>query len=1006
MIVAGSASPLLLASAAGGYNLTNSLRLRRSASAYLNRLPTSVGNRQIFTISMWVKRGILGATRQCLFSAGTTGVASSGSIVFDSTSADKLIIQGNGGGSYLLNTTQVFRDPSAWYHLVVAFDTPQTTASNRIKVYVNGTQVTTFGTATYPSQNYNSDYNNTAAHNIASRTDDGVPPVSTFDGYITEFNLVDGQALTPSSFGANNASTGVWQPKKYVGTYGTNGFYLPFSASQYGLSLYSTSGTGFSTFAGVFTTSTQVNLPTNSTNLAIGTGDFTIEGWVNTTLNGRGSLIGIGAVNTAGSLWFGWEDNSTTYVRFGTTDVISTGLSLSSTGWVHIAVTRSGSTVRLYKNGSLVASGTSTANLNLTNIATVGGYGATNPSSYTLTGSLSNVRLVVGTALYTGSTYTVPTSALTAVSGTQLLTLQNSTLRDNSANNYTLSVVQPSIFDASGNANNWQTNNINVTTVGVTYDSMTDVPTLTSATAANFCTLNPLAFQSSAPSGGNLNGDGTNNCTATIACPSTGKYYFEMTMTNGGASGQIGIFATTCPITSLTAGTMLYTTEGRLYENDVLITSAWSTFTNGDTVAVAVNMDTGQVSFYKNNTLQGTRSFVSQITSSSPVFAVRLNSGVTASANFGQRPFAYTPPTGFVALNTFNLPTPTIGATASTQANKYFDATLYTGNGGTLAVTNAGGFQPDFVWMKNRASAYFHGLYDSVRGTGTSKSLYSNSTDAEGTNSTNQNLTSFNSNGFSLGSTSSTNAINTNGEALVAWQWRASNATAVTNTAGSITSTVSANTSAGFSVVTYTGTGSNATVGHGLGVAPKMIIVKARNVGTQDWQVYHETLGINQAIQLNLTAAASSATNYWYNGVTSTVFGVNGSYAGVNANTNTYVAYCFAEIAGYSKFGSYTGNGSANGTFVFTGFRPAFIMCKRTDSTGFWAMLDDARGPYNVVDEALYANANNAESTAQATDFTSNGFKFRTTDSDVNSNGGTHIYMAFAENPFKYSLAR
>jgi hypothetical protein len=367
------------------------------------------------------------------------------------------------------------------------------------------------------------------------------------------------------------------------------------------------------------------------------------------------------------------------------------------------------------------------------------------------------------------------------------------------------------------------------------------------------------------------------------------------------------------------------------------------------------------------------------------------------ACNFGQRPFAYTPPTGFVALNTFNLPTPTIGATASTQANKYFDATLYTGNGSTQSITNSGSMQPSMVWVKSRSNAYNNVINDAIRGS--TKLLITNGTDAEQTET--QSITSFNSNGFSLGTAGTWNQ---NGSTFVAWQWN-SPQSGSSNTDGSITSTVSANTSAGFSVVTYTGTGVAASFGHGLNVPPKMVIVKRRNSAV-DWAVYHASLGGSYRLLLNTTGASTLSTAFWDSSDPSDeVVGV-GTSANTNASGGTYVAYCFAEILGFSKMGSYTGiTGNADSSFIYTGFKPAFVLIKRTDSTGYWVMLDNKRKTYNVNDAVLYANASNAEATGQSIDFLSNGFKLRTTDSDVNSSG-TYIYYAVAENPFKYSLGR
>jgi len=377
--------------------------------------------------------------------------------------------------------------------------------------------------------------------------------------------------------------------------------------------------------------------------------------------------------------------------------------------------------------------------------------------------------------------------------------------------------------------------------------------------------------------------------------------------------------------------------------------------------------------------------------------------------NFGQRPFSYTPPTGFVALNTYNLPTPTI----SNGAN-YFAATTYTGNGSTQSINNGNNttiattFQPDFVWYKSRVSGvYNHGLFDSVRGT--TKQLFSNTTGAEATFS---GVTAFNSNGFSLGSDA---GGNNNTDNYIAWQWKA-NGSGVTNTNGSITSTVNVNATAGFSVVTYTGNGtSGATIGHSLGVAPSMIIVKQRGTGGTDWTVYHASLGNTKAIFLDGTYAPDTSAVYWNNtSPTSSVF-TSGSGGNQNTNGGTYVAYCWSQVAGFSKFGSYTGNGSTDGPFVYTGFRPRFVMIKDTTNAQPWIIVDTSRNTYNVGGDYLEPNSSGAEdsgssvSTATAMDIVSNGFKLRNSASSsgyTNANGDVYVYAAFAENPFRNSLAR
>jgi hypothetical protein len=371
----------------------------------------------------------------------------------------------------------------------------------------------------------------------------------------------------------------------------------------------------------------------------------------------------------------------------------------------------------------------------------------------------------------------------------------------------------------------------------------------------------------------------------------------------------------------------------------------------------------------------------------------------TGQANFGQRPFSYTPPTGFNALNTFNLLEPSIQ-----KGNQYFDVSLYTGNGTTQTVTNSGGFTPDLVWNKGRSVAYSHGLVDSVRGN--SNILSSNTTAAEANPGAQLDITT---NGFISTYRAANLANNQNAATYVCWQWRAG-VSAVTNTAGTITSTVDAGTTQGFSIVTYTGTGANATVGHGLGIAPKMIIVKARSA-VNDWPVYHANQNAtpqNGLIYLNATNAYAAAATVWNSTApTSTLFSV-GTNGAVNASSQTFVAYCFAEITGFSRFGGYTGNGSADGPFVFCGFRPRWVMFKKTNTStaGDWTIYDTARDPYNVMPNILYPNLANAETGGNALDTLSNGFKIRSTGQNINTNGDTYIFAAFAENPFKYSLAR
>jgi hypothetical protein len=331
------------------------------------------------------------------------------------------------------------------------------------------------------------------------------------------------------------------------------------------------------------------------------------------------------------------------------------------------------------------------------------------------------------------------------------------------------------------------------------------------------------------------------------------------------------------------------------------------------------------------------------------------------------------------------------------NGSKVMQAVLYTGTGATQTI--AVGFQPDLVWIKSRSAATDHKLTDSVRGA--TKALISNSTAAETTDSTG--ITAFTSNGFTLGASS---VYNNSGATYVAWCWQAGQGTSSSNTNGTITSTVSVNASAGFSVVTYTGTGVAATVGHGLGVAPAFIINKSRSA-VISWAVYHSALTGTAGIFLDQTSGSVTNSGYWNNtNPTSSVFSIGNSTL-VNVSSQTQVAYCWAEIAGFSRFGSYTGNGSTDGVFVYTGFRPKFVIIKRTDTTGDWYTFDTSRDPYNATAQGLSPNSAAVEASYTGWgDLLSNGFKIRRTDGAWNASGGTYIYMAFAETPTKFSLAR
>jgi len=330
----------------------------------------------------------------------------------------------------------------------------------------------------------------------------------------------------------------------------------------------------------------------------------------------------------------------------------------------------------------------------------------------------------------------------------------------------------------------------------------------------------------------------------------------------------------------------------------------------------------------------------------------------------------------------------------------HFNTVLYTGNASSRSITGVG-FQPDWTWIKARSETKDHRVFDSTRGA--TKVLYPSLINAEATTSTS--LTSFDSDGFSIGAS---DGINKNTITYASWNWLANGGTTSSNSDGDITSTVQANTTAGFSIVTYTGNGnaSAQTVGHGLGAECKVVIAKSRSIGDESWRVFHESVSQSGGgnLFLNGTSALDTSDPARITSTNTTTFTLDGyhsTYDALNENSATYLAYCFAEKKGYSKFGLYTGNGSADGTFVYTGFKPAWLLIKQSSAAGEnWRMFDNKRSPVNQVDDHLIASTNSPESAETGCDFLSNGFKFRNADAHQNASGSTYVYMAFAESPF------
>ena len=627
--------------------------------------------------------------------------------------------------------------------------------------------------------------------------------------------------------------------------------------------------------------------------------------------------------------------------------------------------------------------------------------------------------------------------------------------------------------DTSGNSNNYTPQNFGGTAVDQLKDTPTsNFPTLNSAILSPDITFKEGGLYFDAPD--------THKTTYSTFGVRSGKWYWEAKAIAGSTSkwtygvsdvnnvGGKQVSGTNYLLGHTTGDNLtfahgdavsIYTDD--LYKNGTNtvtdIFGAGVDIAQGDIVSIALDVDAGKVWFARNGTwINGSASASTTLNASSHDTTVTVGEAYTPAfsgesadwqVNFGQDDsfsgtstsqgntdsgglgsFYYAVPSGFKAICNANLPDPSIAL-----PDKYFDTLLYTGNSTNNRAITGLEFQPDFVWIKKRASSIMtHWIVDALRpntdnstGNGNVGALASNSTDGEQAHP-DGGFESFDANGFTLGKGSNDNNAdsayqrnNANGQTYVAWNWDAGSST-VSNSNGSVTSSVRANTTAGFSVVSWTSTGTTgSTIGHGLGVKPDVIILKARNTSdAQPWRVYHTELGATGSVMLDSSNAFSAQTGVWNDTEpTSSVFTV-GSFGSVNENTKNYIAYCFSGVTGYSKFGKYTSNGNVDGAFVFTGFRPAWVMLKQSSNsdTAYWFMFDSKRSPKNVIgDEALAANLTEVEgltswnpnTSNSVIDFLSNGFKIRTTSTaGFNVSGETMIYFAFAESPFKYSRAR
>jgi len=991
----------------GGYTIDQSLRFNDDDTAYLSKTFSS-GDEQKWTFSAWIKRGNLTGSGNSHQIFGTPRDGGEHVSIFFNP-VDKFCVEFAGGTEGYRHTTAQYRDTSAWYHFMVATDTTLGDRASRCKLYVNGEQITDFGLDSGPDQNLDTRFNRAIEHGL------GRNPFTTtvFDGYMAEVHWVDGTQLTPSSFGETDSTYGHWKPKKVSGlTYGTNGFYLDFSNTSTkhaitasGNAAHKTSRSKIGSSSIEFdggTDADYLSIPQHS-DFGFGTNDWTVEFWVNLSTTGAHHQIGQEdgsdywrVKSTATAFEVQVEVDGVTQLNFAG----STGLTSTDT-WYHMAVVKSDSTATLYLDGTSVGSGSWTGSMSMVDTPLlIGNYKS---GSYGLDGFMDEIR-ISNTARYT-TTFTPSTTAFTDDDNTLLLIHSNTS--DGSTTFTDSSGVEGSLGnDQSGEDNHFTPTNLTAT------DQMLDSPT------NNFATWNPLLIYypgyASIFSEGNLKGGHDDNgCVFGSIVMTTGKWYAEMYFEDDAVDHNMAaVFAvattTTSSNSTIERGISYKDTGDKVVDGTT--TSYGATYSTGDIIGIAVDVDAGNVTFYKNNTSQGSTSLGA---GDDHVFACGGWNGTWYwVANFGQDSsfagnktaqgnqdsngigdFYYTPPTDYLALCTSNLPDPTV------TPSEHFNTVLYPGSASSQSITDVG-FQPDFVWIKGRAySAVQHALFDAVRGV--NKWMIANSTAAEQTTTA---LTSFNTDGFTVAVQADTN--HTSYSPYVAWNWKAGGSGS-SNTDGDITSTVSVNQDAGFSIVTYTGSGTGGdTIGHGLSKSPEVTIIKKRS-STEDWICQSETIlgHWNQNIRLN-TASAKATSTTFVTGVSSSLITLGTSTA-VNGSSTTYVNYNFHSVDGYSKVGSYHGNGSANGTFVYTGFTPKYLLLKRTDNAEHWLISDSVQNPLNPITDYLEASTSSDTNTSNfGVDYLSNGFKLRTSDAQQNHSSGTFMYLAFAETPFKHTNAR
>lgn len=930
------------------FEIDYSVRLDDAISGYLTRTPATAGNRRTWTWSGWVKRSELSADTNVLLSSYSGADPNPRDALFFLASNAIEFYDRISSVTYSLDTSGLIRDTSGWYHIVLTRDTTQVNANSRLRIWINGEEIKEFSSFSLPALNSEGSINAVVQHRIGDWAT-GWGNAGTFDGYLAEVNFVDGLALTAESFGRFN-SNDIWIPIEInTASWPTNSILFDRTAG------------------------------TNIGNMTGGGGiAASFDGTTGQAAAASSSLAASASAYVGKDHGSGVSEIVTSYVVYPSTDQGFT--------------TDANVTIRLYGSDSLPANSTDGTLLHDS--------GSFADSLSAQTYNFVDIDTSVGYRYHWVTI--IPASSAT----NYIAEIQFNFEAPYGRNGYRLDFADNASAaalgtDRSGNNNDWTVSGL------LTTNRSSDSPTNSaSGNSGNSTVWNVLSHTAGVVTFSNGALTATGSATtqglffSSLGLPSTGKFYAESELDTVGGSGfwMFGIAKGTYTSGSFGAinswGAHAATTTLTIYDETTAVGSP--TITAGDIMQIAYDADTGKfwvgiddlwydsVGGTTGNPSTGSNPTAVISTTDQLFFIGGVYTGMVIKSNFGPV-FTYTPPTGFNPLNTTQLPNTVV------ESNDYFDAITYTGNGTDdtrIWLTN---FKPDLVWIKNRTTnPSDHKLFDSVRGATNHLSTNDQNAHSAEANS----LKSFDFQGFTLG-TGASSDVNTDTINYVAWCWKKS-------------------AEAGFDVQGYEGTGtSGLTFTHDLGAVPEFMIVKNYETSSTSWAVYHKSAngGTNPEQYFGLLNSTAAFTNtggtaYWNDTAPSSTVVTLGNSSFTNAASNDFIAYLWRGVFGHSKFDYYTGNGSTDGPFIYTGFRPKFVLTKGLSVVSGWQIFDTARDIYNLTETKLSPYATNPDTTGLGIDMLSNGFKIRNSNSDWNTSSATYLYAAFAENPFKLNRGR